>query len=130
MAGGFTIRFDKGEELRAKFKAMEADIRQNVLARAVAPAAAFVKEAIFARAPVETGLLASGIEIVPLAESADRYVLGIQMSREAFYWKFLEFGTKRMPPHPFIRAGFYSSRAQARNEMRDGIRDGVEGFAE
>lgn len=123
-----TIRFDGAEDLLGKFKAMTEDARLNTLSHAVQPAAEYVKEAIFARAPVRTGKLASSIETVALTESADRFVTGIQIAPEAFYWKMIEFGTVRMQAQPFIRPAFDSSRNQARTEMRDGIRDQVLGF--
>lgn len=125
-----TIKFDGAEGLLEKFKAMTSEARANTLSAAVEPAADFVREAIFARAPVLSGKLASDISIVALTETADRFVMAVKIEDEAFYWRFLEFGTVKMAAQPFIRPSFVSSRAQARNEIRDGIRDSVEGFTE
>jgi HK97 gp10 family phage protein len=125
---GFSIRFQGAEELKSKFKAMESSARSEVLAKSVPPAADYVRESIFARAPVKSGLLASHITTALKSQTDTRYVQGIYIAPEAFYWRFLEFGTTRMPAHPFIREAFYGSRRNARNEIRDGIRDAVLGF--
>lgn len=146
-----TIRFDGAEDLLAKFKAMGTAMRQQTLHGAVEPAAEIIANRISEAAPQLTGRLAFSIETVNLTDSEDRFVVGIQIEADAFYWLFLEFGTHshlfndetfkvirgkeglgdvRMKPHPFIRPAFRSTRNQARLEIRDGIRDQVEGFTE
>lgn len=34
-------------------------------------------------------------------------------NKKAFYWRFVEFGTKRMRPHPFLRPSYYAAEQQA-----------------
>jgi HK97 gp10 family phage protein len=125
-----SIRFDGAEELLSKFKAMTEKARQNTLSNAVQPAAEIVRDRISENAPQLTGRLAYSIETDNLTESADRFVVGISVAPEAFYWRFLEFGTSKMMPQPFIRPAFDKTRNQARLEMRDGIRDDILGFTE
>lgn len=37
---------------------------------------------------------------------------------DAFYWKFLEFGTSKMPARPFIRPAYESQRARSIDVMK------------
>lgn len=134
MARGVTIKFQGGEELRKKFMEMVDETRAGILDGAVRPAAGIVREAIFARVPVDTGKLASNMALEVAERSENRFVMHLKIHTDAFYWRFIEFGTftkqgvRKMEARPFIRPAFYSSRAQARNEMRDGIRDLIDGF--
>lgn len=140
MARGVTIKFQGGEELRKKFMAMVDGTRAGILDEAVRPAAGIVREAIFAIAPVDTGKLASNMALEVAERSENRFVMHLNIHKDAFYWRFIEFGwehrshrpehklDKLVPAKPFIRPAFYSSRTQARNEVRDGIRDLIDGF--
>jgi HK97 gp10 family phage protein len=42
--------------------------------------------------------------------------------KDAFYWLFLEFGTVKMAPRPFIRPAFQQSREQAANRIAERLK--------
>lgn len=60
-----------------------------------------------ATVPRDTGNLAASIRQVEPG--------GITMG-DAFYWRFLEFGTSRMAPHPFVRPAMKGIRPGARKD--------------
>ena len=60
-----------------------------------------------ATVPRDTGNLASQIRQVEPG--------GITMG-DAFYWRFLEFGTAKMAPHPFVRPAMKRIRPGARKD--------------
>jgi HK97 gp10 family phage protein len=67
--------------------------------------------------PIDTGRLKSAI-------GSSRVVSGLQGSvgitdREAFYWRFVEFGTRRMSARPFFRPAAEQERNVFIQRMRD-----------
>ncbi|ARU04752.1 hypothetical protein CCO03_08740 [Comamonas serinivorans] len=38
-------------------------------------------------------------------------------SKKAFYWRFVEFGTKKRRAHPFLRPSFYAAEEAAQQAM-------------
>jgi HK97 gp10 family phage protein len=47
-------------------------------------------------------------------------------SREAFYGRFMETGTKKMPARPHIRPGFEQKKEQVARAMLDVLRGEME----
>lgn len=40
------------------------------------------------------------------------------VSRDSFYWRFQEFGTSKMPAHPFMRPAFDKKKEEAAEAIR------------
>lgn len=93
-----------------------------------------------ARAPMDTGTLSTAIFLYrdrnPKASTgaAERYIIGVRSKRQrrasrvgrrlgrvgmnfnhvdAWYWHFVEFGTEKMDPRPFLRPAFESHKGIA-----------------
>lgn len=49
-----------------------------------------------------------------------------QKKGDAYYWRFLEFGTSKMPARPFLRVGFEGSRWLLFSIVKQEIRRGIE----
>lgn len=122
--------------------------------RALYKAALIFKQAAIARAPKDTGNLAANIYIYrdrnPKASGAnERFLVGVRKKRakysrsrlnvslgrvgknygirgDAFYWHFIEFGTKKMSPKPFMRPAFESNKSNALNTFSQEFRRGVD----
>lgn len=104
----------------------------KVLRQATYAGAAILRDEVRANAPVRTGklkrnIVASSQRSRKLGEvSAGVYVRGSNQDgtnsdnsmkakdpRNAYYWRFLEEGTSKMPPVPFIRPAFDSKADEA-----------------
>lgn len=123
--------------------------------RALYKAALVIKNEVISRAPRETGNLEDNVYIYrdrnPKASTGatERYIVGVRKKRskyarsrlnvglgrvsksygiggDAFYWIFLEFGTKNMPPRPFMRPAFESKKFQALNTFIESFKRGVD----
>lgn len=107
--------------------------------RALGRAARLVRDEVRANAPKRTGRLEANVIAARVRDDrppgvAERFVVSVRGRRarygdtrenrragrvgktyqrdgEAFYWKFLEFGTAKMPARPFIQPSF-AARAQ------------------
>lgn len=123
--GGF-LDISKDLELLSKAES------NKVLRQATYGAASVLRDEARAKAPKRTGKLARNIvassqRIRKQGEvSAGVYVRGSNKDgtnsdnkmkaddpRNAHYWRFLEEGTSKMPPHPFIRPAFDSKGDEA-----------------
>lgn len=108
----------------------KAESRQ-VLRRATRAGAEVIKEEIDNNAPELTGKLKRNIVVISGKGSPGEAVAGIHIRgrnpktgnsdnsmktnspNNAFYWRFLEEGTSKMPAHPFIRPSYDSKQEEA-----------------
>ena len=49
--------------------------------------------------------------------------------KDPYYWRFLEFGTSKMPAKPFMRPAFEQSKEKAATEIIKALKDGIESEA-
>ena len=45
--------------------------------------------------------------------------------RDPFYWRFVEFGTSKMPARPFMRTAFATEKEHATSEIITTLRDEI-----
>lgn len=105
--------FRNARELARAVERMPDKVLQKVLRASVARGVNVIRDALKAAAPVLSaddhgphppGLLKKSIIARVLrTRKNDRIRGGILILKDAFYWRFVEYGTKRMRPHPFIR---------------------------
>lgn len=62
--------------------------------------------------PVDTGRLRASIAMEPVVRQGDRFVLKVGTNVE--YAPYVEFGTSRMRPQPFMRPAFLRARKSIR----------------
>ena len=125
-----TLELEGAKELERVLKRLPLNVQKKHLRRAVRQGAALVRNEARAAAPKRSGKLRKNIRskgrrgkrfyvaasvFVNVAERTPqkREISGRFMSsggdadaedpKDAFYWRFLEFGTKRMSAQPFIR---------------------------
>ncbi|WP_312838433.1 HK97-gp10 family putative phage morphogenesis protein [Pantoea piersonii] len=108
----------------------KAESRQ-VLRRSVRAGSELVKEEIVNVAPEQSGKLKRNIVVVFGKGAPGTAVAGVHIRgrdprtgnsdksmktnspNNAFYWRFLEEGTSKMPAHPFVRPAFDSKQDEA-----------------
>lgn len=65
------------------------------------------------RAPVDTGNLKKNIRTHDHGTKGDTVTFTVDVTRKAFYGKFLEFGTVKLVPKPFMRPAAESKAEEA-----------------
>lgn len=48
------------------------------------------------------------------------------LSQDAWYWRFVEFGTRKMRARPFLRPALEAKRSEAGQAMKDRLRERIE----
>ena len=139
-------------ELGEALKNFGPVLAKKYLRRATYEAAKVIEADAESRAPVRTGTLKSKIAIFRRKsdENSAMYAVGVRpvkLSRkvkkvlrilrkangtrtsidgDAFYWRFLEFGTAKMAARPFLRPAFEAQKAAAIDAFAKSLADGVE----
>lgn len=127
-------------ELRAALRALPQRIARNALRGAVNAGASVIRAEARARAPVYTGEVAKGHpppgtlkraiyqkQIAELSSLMNQvFFVGVRhgkkyrnqgkkgdKSQDAYYWRFVEFGTSNMSARPFMRPAFEAKKRDA-----------------
>ena len=123
--------------------------------RALFRGAKIIRESAKAKAPVRSGFLREQIVAMRSREprrhgASEMYSVGIkggarrkyantkrnvrkgrageeyQTAGNAYYWRFIEFGTARMPARPFLRPAFESNKDAALNAIVEELNKGLD----
>jgi HK97 gp10 family phage protein len=145
----FSVKFSSGAE-RALDRLGE-ELGEKALRAAAFAGADIIKNEVVLQAPELTGLLKKNIIVKRLEDKSDGnlkqvYLVTVRTGRirparnakgkkakkfgnaftakptEAFYWRFVEFGTSKTRPNPFMRRALSNSRTQATNAIKDTLR--------
>ena len=74
----------------------------------------------------DTGFLVSRILVFP--ELQKLFVdIGVKAQRAVSYAGYLEFGTQKMEPRPFVKPAFIKNKDKAKEKMRKAVRAGLDG---
>lgn len=117
------IKIEGMEGLQKAFAVLPKELHAKALKPAVSAAAAVVRKQAKANAPVDEGTLRKAIyQTRSRSESGtfqETAIVGVRFGRkyrrrgqDAWYWRFLEFGTVKMPARPFLRPAFESTKQQ------------------
>lgn len=147
------------EELRRAFRELPAELQKRELAAAVSQGAKVIRDDAAARAPVlktpdprrTAGLLRRMIRAtrgVRNGSEASAFVSVRRLSRaawqkfkraagnlgavnpnDAFYWRFVEFGTSKVQAQPFLRPAFDSKKMVAAEKIKTALRESIERVA-
>lgn len=138
--------------LQADFDRLSRSIGEKVVRDAVMAGARVARDKARAATPVRTGKLKKNIAATRLkkSDSPGGATAGIRVKRPAgkktkalkrpgkkgrnqktewdapFYWRFLEFGTSKMPAHPFIRPAWDGSLPQIEKVVSEKLAEGID----
>ncbi|NIG74673.1 HK97 gp10 family phage protein [Klebsiella sp. Ap-873] len=123
----FSGLLDLSEDLNALSKAEN----RKVMRDATRAAATVFKDEAVSRAPVRTGKLKKNIVVITQRDRSGNISSGVHVrgtnprtgnsdnklkasnAKNAFYWRFVELGTSRMAPAPFIRPAYDARQEDA-----------------
>lgn len=133
MADSVTVKLEGFAELAAALRELPERVARNGLRAAVNAGATVIKKEAMARAPEDTGALRANMYqkqrreesgpmvqtfyvgvrsgVAKYAKSAANRRAGTagkpyRNAGSTFYWRFLEFGTSKLPARPFMRPAF------------------------
>lgn len=113
----FSDLLDISKDLEALSKAES----RNVLRQATRAAATVFRDEARNRAPKKTGKLARNIVAMNQRDPAGGSIAGVHVRsagkassrNNAFYWRFIELGTSKIPAVPFIRPAYDAKHDEA-----------------
>lgn len=73
-----------------------------------------------------TGLLKKSINVVDRGIRGDTIYFSVSVRQRAFYGKFLEFGTSRMPAYPFMRPAAENTAYESVAVLAQNLGSGLE----
>lgn len=153
--GSVTVRVDGLKELQKAMQSLGRKTSNRIAVKAMRKGGAIVRDKARALAPVlkesvphrRAGILRKSIQSrtkVGKNGRTDAYVWvkGISTKqvlkfkkksgkssaynpRDPFYWRYLEFGTSKMPARPFMRPAFQQSKEQAAQAIIDTLQQEI-----
>jgi HK97 gp10 family phage protein len=118
-------------ELNRRLKALGPFIASKVLGGAVNAGAQVIRKDAQSRTPVDTGMLQKSLFVKRLTAKDfpnAQYIVGVRKGKKkegAFYWRFVEFGTKSMGARPFLRPAFEAKKNDAAETIKSRLREGI-----
>lgn len=107
---------------------LEGAVSESVLRDVAFTGADIFRDEAQARVPVRTGVVKANIIVKHLDEEADggkrqAYLVRVRTGKfnaegDAYYWRWVEFGTSKMAAQPFMRPAFEAKVAEAVEKMR------------
>jgi len=134
MADAVRMEIQGLAELERKMRQLGPKLAKNALRSAVNAGAQIIKKEAQARAPVHTGKLKKkAIYVTRSREEStatkQAYKVGVRMGRkeqkkgrDAFYWWYLEFGTKFVKKMPFLAPAFEAKKLQALDRIKQKLK--------
>lgn len=108
------------EQLMRQIQQMGRAIEGEVEEKALRKGAEHLREKIEGNAPERTGKLKSEIIIGDVKDGS--IDVGVDQQGKAFYGYFLEFGTSKMHPRPFIAPTLENEKQKTQDIMSDIIK--------
>jgi HK97 gp10 family phage protein len=140
MADVFEVKVDGLKELEEELLSLSGKVADQTLQAALTMAALPIVNEARAKVPIahaayklygggtaDPGWLRQRIvrkKVKKTANSAE-VIVTITDKRQAYFWKFIEFGTSKMPARPFMRPAFENRSAEALDRFVDRLKAGI-----
>lgn len=130
MSDSMSIKVEGLDQLADRLKGLGPDISKKSLAKSVSRGARVVRKKVEQLAPVDTGRLRRSVYVKKMPKQSNgqqqTYIVAVRSGkryqktdRDAFYWRFHEFGTEKLPAKPFIRPAFEGSKFEAADKIKE-----------
>lgn len=126
MANSVSVEMTGLRELGAALKELDDRVQKRIARSATAAGARVIANEAKARVPVASGNVKKNIRtanLKPYKTGLQQTAVGVRVKgkteESAFYWTFLEFGTAKMAPKPFIRPAFEAKKEEAATKIKE-----------
>ena len=124
-----TVKIEGLKELERKMIALGPKISRQALKSALVAGAIVIKKEAQLMAPSKTGRLRRAMYIKKMGKPnpfAENVIFGVRHGRkrskrdlDAYYWSFLEFGTKFIKQMSFVRNAFQKAQRPALEKIKE-----------
>lgn len=134
-----TVKIAGLREFGERMKALGSDVAKKVARSATNAAAQTIKKPAIAKAPSDTGNLKKNIIVrrIPETKLTSEHIVTVRQGKltekqkskglqDAFYARFVEFGTVKMGPRPFLRPAFDENKTKAVDAMVKRIKQRID----
>lgn len=136
MVNSVSVKVDGLRELGERMKGLKEDVNTRIARAATAAGAVVIRNAAQQKVPVDTGNLKKNIIVkrLPKGESSltSEHIVTVRQGKltkkqkdkglqDAYYGKFVEYGTAKMPARPYMRPAFDQNKEKAVQAIKDRI---------
>lgn len=114
------------KELDQALRQLAWPAARRALRKGMRKGANVVRDEARAKAPIDTGLLKRHIRTRERSEENGDLRFAVEITRSAFYGRFLEYGTSKMAAKPFLRPAAENKTEEAVVAMRDAMQEAIE----
>lgn len=114
------------KELDRALQEMAWPAARRALRKGMRQGANVVRDEARAKAPLDTGLLKRQIRTRERSEENGDMRFAVEVTRSAFYGRFLEYGTSKLAARPFLRPAAESKAEAAVARMRNALAEAIE----
>ncbi len=109
------MHIDGLQQLDRQLHSLPGKIAGRALATAVRAGARLVRDAARDRAPIVTGSMSANIvaRTERTGSDTEKTAIVAVRNRPAYYWRFVEFGSRKMAARPFLRPAFDACEREA-----------------
>lgn len=113
------------EELIKNLEAVSDNVTRD-LTKAVKAGAKVVLDEAKSRAPVDTGALRDNMTMRVVEKDRSQVEVDVGPHKDQYYGYFLEHGTSKMSPRPFLRPALDENRDKIEKAMVDALEKAIE----
>ncbi len=138
-----TMQLKGFKELASALRELPQRVSRNALRAAVNAGATEIKKEARIQSPVDTGLLKKNLYQKQVREASgpnrQTFYVGVRQGvvrnkdgtkkDMPFYWKFMEFGTSKLPAAPFLRPAFESKKEDAVKRISEKLDERIQKYA-
>jgi HK97 gp10 family phage protein len=138
MASTVIIKIEGLEGIKQAMKDLSNEVNKRIARSATLAGTQIVKEAAIKNAPVLTGNLKKNIVLKRDTKTnlTSEFLVTVRQGKrtkkqiaqglgDAFYAKFLEYGTVKTPAQPFLRPAFDNNKEAAANAIIERLKTGI-----
>lgn len=122
---GSTVSIEGLDEVREMLRDVGIREGRNIMRATIRAVAAKISKSAKGKAPADTGTMKDSIKLRPRKSHPDNPVFEVWAGSkngakfDAFYWRFVEYGTKSMAERPFFRPAVDEIRGELPQILRD-----------